>query len=442
MTSPTEKSKDCLWVQSINAGRKGAAYFLELKNVLTAHPAGYFENRDMDADNQKAIVHEWKQWMTTFRGSKHKVLTDLAQIQHEVEMAVTQHLLRKVLVARKLDMMETSKAQLRDNETEMTHLLKNALPVGKSLLAPVPSSDKGKRRMKRSVHMDDQDPASSLASSSQDSLDLPEPAAVGENDLLSSRFTKRSRLEYRVEEEQEDQQEDEEGQPEQDEQEDQDEETDREQLNKFELEELRANLAEVTHNECDHHINGDLDDASVALHPLPRKLRIMIESLMDKLPHKADKTLAEGTFVANCVSPIIHGILGIDNKIITIHFPNTESKLQKGQGIKADRPDVVVKVRGHEVLFGEVTGPTKANDTSKCNWDLFRLARFAKSFLEEGYDVAPVIQVIYTSGSYLRLHVKARSMFLLEEVGYFEVPSCIARIPSLVATISTLLVAQ
>ncbi|KAI8596404.1 hypothetical protein EDD21DRAFT_4623 [Dissophora ornata] len=169
-------------------------------------------------------------------------------------------------------------------------------------------------------------------------------------------------------EEQEDQreqneQDEQEDQCDQDEQGDHDEETDQEQLNKFELEELRANLAEVTHNECDwevqekcvvclfkiyqgdcidalesgelrkmeiadamaligvfaphipaprmlrvfgsalddvvapvrlpmpdindsaimaavrHCINGDPDDASEALRPLDRKLRIMIESL-------------------------------------------------------------------------------------------------------------------------------------------------------------------
>jgi hypothetical protein len=41
---------------------------------------------------------------------------------------------------------------------------------------------------------------------------------------------------------------------------------------------------------------------------------------MDKLPQKADKTLAKGTLVADYVSPILYGILGINDKNITIHL--------------------------------------------------------------------------------------------------------------------------
>jgi hypothetical protein len=41
---------------------------------------------------------------------------------------------------------------------------------------------------------------------------------------------------------------------------------------------------------------------------------------MDKLPHKADRTIAEGTFVADYVSPIMHGTLGIDDKNVSIHL--------------------------------------------------------------------------------------------------------------------------
>ncbi|KAF9349229.1 hypothetical protein BGX34_001914 [Mortierella sp. NVP85] len=189
-------------------------------------------------------------------------------------------------------------------------------------------------------------------------------------------------------------------------------------------------------------INGDLDSASEALRPLHRKQRIMLESLMDKLPHKADRTIAEGTFVADYVSPIIHGTLGIDDRNLSIHFPNTDSKLQKLQGVKADRPDILIKVRGHEILFGEVIGPMQANNTAKCAWDLFKLTRFAKSVLEAGNRVAPMVQVTYTSGSYLRLYIRTRGMFVLQEVGYFDVPNSISRIPSLIGTLPALLVAQ
>lgn len=124
MTSQAENSKDRLWVSLINRSRKGATYFLELEDILLATPAGYFESRDMDASNQKAIVDEWKEWMATFRCSRNRVLVGLARKQHKLAAAVSMYLLNQVLVTRKLDMMEASKAQLRDNETEMTQLLK------------------------------------------------------------------------------------------------------------------------------------------------------------------------------------------------------------------------------------------------------------------------------------------------------------------------------
>ncbi|GJJ77499.1 hypothetical protein EMPS_09858 [Entomortierella parvispora] len=82
---------------------------------------------------------------------------------------------------------------------------------------------------------------------------------------VDSVLTKRSRLEYRVEEDildsalssenhdarDEIEQEEQEDPCEMDEREDHEVETDEGQLNKLELEDLRANLAEVTHNECD-----------------------------------------------------------------------------------------------------------------------------------------------------------------------------------------------
>ncbi|KAF9187324.1 hypothetical protein BGZ51_001414 [Haplosporangium sp. Z 767] len=157
---------------------------------------------------------------------------------------------------------------------------------------------------------------------------------------------------------------------------------------------------------------------------------VMAAVRMDKLPRKADKTLAEGPFVADYVPTLSHG--ASQHRVKALETPR----------IKADRPDVVVKVRGHEVFFGEVTDLAQASNISKCTWDTFKLTRFAKSFLENGNDIAPVIQMIYTSGSYLRLYVKARGMFFLEEVGCFEAPSSISRTPSLVATLPTLLVTQ
>ena len=122
--------------------------------------------------------------------------------------------------------------------------------------------------------------------------------------------------------------------------------------------------------------------------------------------------------------------------------PNTDSLVQKGQGIKPDRPDIAVKIRGCEVLFGEVTGPSQKHCDPKNKWDLFRLIRFGKAFLDAGNSFAPLIQVIYADGTYMRLSVRTRGMFLLEEVGVFMIPTTMITIPSLLVSLPTLLCAQ
>ncbi|KAG0260681.1 hypothetical protein BG011_001688, partial [Mortierella polycephala] len=122
--------------------------------------------------------------------------------------------------------------------------------------------------------------------------------------------------------------------------------------------------------------------------------------------------------------------------------PNTDSKVQKVQGIKPDRPDVAVKIGDREVLYGEVTGPSQEHWDFKNKWDLYRLVRFGKAFLDAGNSFAPLIQVIYMNGSYMRLCVKTRGMYLLEEVGQFVVPTTLTMIPSLLASLPTLLSIQ
>lgn len=125
MSSQTVSSrKRRPWVESINSGRNGATYFLALENVLQAKPVDYYESRDMDLANQKAVMQEWGGWMATFRDSKHKVLVDLSRMSHNQAKAATEYLIKKELVGRKLDMLATSREQLRDNEVEMTHMLK------------------------------------------------------------------------------------------------------------------------------------------------------------------------------------------------------------------------------------------------------------------------------------------------------------------------------
>ncbi|KAF8944212.1 hypothetical protein BGZ47_004518 [Haplosporangium gracile] len=126
MSSQTVRSWKRRLVQSINSSRNGAAYFLALDNVLQANPTDYYASRDMGLANQKAIVQEWEGWMATFRESEHKALDDLGRMSHNQAKAVTEYLVKKELVGRKLDMLTTSRMQLRDNEAEMTHMLRSA----------------------------------------------------------------------------------------------------------------------------------------------------------------------------------------------------------------------------------------------------------------------------------------------------------------------------
>ncbi|KAF9999690.1 hypothetical protein BGZ79_006709 [Entomortierella chlamydospora] len=171
-----------------------------------------------------------------------------------------------------------------------------------------------------------------------------------------------------------------------------------------------------------------------------RKIRVMLEALMEYLPRKPNFTISESTFVVKHVAPIVQAI--VDNDVIESAFPNTESTTQKRQGIKADRPDISCKAFGTEICWGEVTGPIQERSEAKNKWDTYRLVRFGKAFLDAGNHMAPLFQVVYTQASYMRLSPKVRGMFLLQEVGSFIVPSTVEMIPSLIATIPTLLAAR
>ncbi|KAI7815826.1 hypothetical protein BC939DRAFT_508893 [Gamsiella multidivaricata] len=431
----------------------------------------------MDASNQKAIVAEWNGWMATFLGSKHRVLVGLARKQHKLAQAVSKCLLNKVLVGRKLDMMETSKAQLRDNETEMTHMLRNA---GESSSAPLSLSlnRKRKRPMQRrgqpSVPMDEQDATSPTADKASPShltanedaqaptlWDPPEPAATAAStsgqvtplpvvssssstavtiastlgpattppEVSSSSSTEAAEEHVNV-------------------------------IDENERAELLAHIEQASHAILENrwHLRGvfftkrlawelwaiigifapflptermiatigrtmleelivpmilpDLvlddtailtavrlwinyrqEEASEALRELDRQTRNMIETLFERLPMKQDRSISESTFVVNYVSPVLHETLKLDPRIYSVHFPNTCSEVQKHQGLKPDRPDIVVKARNREILYGEVT-------------------------------------------------VGARGMYLLQEVGSFVIPTMVSMIPALLATLPTLLVAQ
>ncbi|KAF9420719.1 hypothetical protein BGZ76_004055, partial [Entomortierella beljakovae] len=138
-------------------------------------------------------------------------------------------------------------------------------------------------------------------------------------------------------------------------------------------------------------LNGDKEEASRCIGSLDRKLRIVLETLLESLPLKEDRSVSESTFVANYISPILRGLLGNDKT--SVHFPNTQSESQKSQGLKPDKPDILIKQKGQEVLFGEVTGLVQEHMEQKNQWDTFRLARFAKARLDSGQNSIPLLQI-------------------------------------------------
>jgi hypothetical protein len=95
-----------------------------------------------------------------------------------------------------------------------------------------------------------------------------------------------------------------------------------------------------------------------------------------------------------------------------------------------------------EVAFGEITGPAKERSIWKNNWDFYRIVRYGKAFLDTGHKVAPLFQIIYTKGTYMRLKEATRGMFVLEEVGAFTIPVTVEMITSFMTNIQTLMIAQ
>ncbi|KAI8595627.1 hypothetical protein EDD21DRAFT_390711 [Dissophora ornata] len=186
-------------------------------------------------------------------------------------------------------------------------------------------------------------------------------------------------------------------------------------------------------------INNKFEDASKELWGIDRKLRLMFENLLESLPEKVDRSISEVTFTVNYVAPVLNSILKIDGKT-NVQYPNTDSHVQKDQGLKPDRPDIVVKSNGHEILYGEITGPCRANCRSKTDWDVFRLVRFGKSFLDSGNDTVPLLQVVHDSGTVMRLSLKQRGIYILERIGLFNVPCSVGTIPALLGTLPPLLV--
>ncbi|KAG0361451.1 hypothetical protein BGZ54_009097 [Gamsiella multidivaricata] len=108
-------------------------------------------------------------------------------------------------------------------------------------------------------------------------------------------------------------------------------------------------------------INNRREDASQALGCMDRKLRIMFDNLLEFLPEVVDRSISEVTFTVNYVAPVLNCILKIDGKT-DVQYPNTDCHVQKHQGSKPDRPDILVKAHGHEILYGTTSDLSVQHD--------------------------------------------------------------------------------
>ncbi|KAF9086057.1 hypothetical protein BGX27_003276, partial [Mortierella sp. AM989] len=180
------------------------------------------------------------------------------------------------------------------------------------------------------------------------------------------------------------------------------------------------------------------DEAEVPSIGGNKKVRLMLETLLEYLPLKTDNTVSESTFTVKYVAPIIQAYVDSDGVISDFLSPNTDSITQKQQNLKAYRPDIRAKALERELLWGEVTGPIQARNNAKNLWDTFKLVRYGKAFIIAGNDSAPLVQVIDNHGTYMRLNLKVRGVMLLEEIGTFVIPTRKEMVPALVATLPTL----
>ncbi|KAG0260427.1 hypothetical protein BG011_001898 [Mortierella polycephala] len=185
-------------------------------------------------------------------------------------------------------------------------------------------------------------------------------------------------------------------------------------------------------------MNNKHKEASEAIGKVERTIRLLFDNLFESLPDEVDRSVSEVTFTVNYVAPVLNSILRIIGRT-DVQYPNTESSVQKLQGLKPDRPDILVKAYGYEVMYGEITGPCRATCKAKTNWDLFRLARFGKTYLDKGNDSVPLLQVVHDRGLAMKLTFQVRGVYLLERVGWFTIPCTIAAVPALLATLPVLL---
>ncbi|KAI9240547.1 MAG: hypothetical protein BYD32DRAFT_151745 [Podila humilis] len=169
-----------------------------------------------------------------------------------------------------------------------------------------------------------------------------------------------------------------------------------------------------------------------------RKLHNLFEQFLLNLPKIEDPPSAEETLVNNFISPILRAFLQRTEDNIVAHFPNTDSSTQKKQGVSPDLPDFKLCIGKREIAFGEITGHQQKADKSKNGIDLWRLARFGKSVLDEGAPKVPLVQIIYEQGTVYRLVVRTRGIMVLAEVGVFTIPMHMNAIGSFQASMQVL----
>ncbi|KAF9343785.1 hypothetical protein BGX26_005202 [Mortierella sp. AD094] len=185
------------------------------------------------------------------------------------------------------------------------------------------------------------------------------------------------------------------------------------------------------------------DDVAAALVPMNkdhRPIRIMLETLLEYLPKDEDRSISEYEYTVKHIGPVMQAFF--ESGTVTSHFPNKDSVTQKKLGLKPDRPDFTATAGKTEIAWGEFSGPAHENDKWKNLWDFFRDVRYGKAFLDSGFEMAPLFQIVYEVGNYMRLRAGSRGMYVLHEVGKFTIPTTTAMVPSLIATFSTLLIAK
>ncbi|KAF9979605.1 hypothetical protein BGZ75_009456 [Mortierella antarctica] len=192
-----------------------------------------------------------------------------------------------------------------------------------------------------------------------------------------------------------------------------------------------------------HCLRGQKSRVSQLLRPLEenhRRIKLLLETRLEYLPLEEVKDLSEMDFTVKHVGPVMEAF--VDSKRASCRFPNKDCETQKRLNITPDRPDLSVMVGKTEVAFGEITGPAKETNTWKNNWDFYKTVRYGKAFLDTGHKMAPLFQIIYTKGTYMRLKEATRGMFVLEEVGAFTIPVTVEMITSFMTHIQTLMIAQ